>query len=275
MENIAMGQISDTSEEYHSRAEYIGSSSLKAMVISPGHFYEAWTGPKKESKAFDEGAVVHAALLEQNLNQFVRRPDDLDLRTKVGKERMVEITEGGIKRMIDAAVYDSLYRRISTFVDSTETMKKFDGAKIEQSFYVRDPETNLLIKARPDLYKPGVISELKTTQNMKMFEKQVWNLGYFIQCGFYSLVTELVTGTETREFNFIAQEKTAPYGVKVFYFDRSTVAFCKNKARELLNRAAVCIHENSFPIYDDVSTQIQIPNWVLSNEFSFGEEEAV
>lgn len=267
---IKFGQVVDSSEEYHSKTDFIGSTSLKQMGISPGHFYEAWKGPKKESKAFDEGSAVHAVLLEQNLDGFTRRPEGIDGRTKDGKAALAELELLG-KPILSADVFDSLERRLTTFVCSNEAMKKYDNATVENSFYVKDSETGLMIKARPDLYKPGIISDLKTTQNMGLFEKQVWNFGYFIQCGLYSIVTELVTGTETREFNFIVQEKTAPYGVRTFYFDRPTIGFCKDRARELLNRTAVCIQEDRFPIYDDVSSQLIVPQWVASNEFSFGE----
>lgn len=264
-----MGIYRDSSEEYHSQ-DHIGATSLKQMNITPAHFYESWRGPKKESPSFDEGNLVHSVLLEQNLDSFIRRPDGIDGRTKDGKTRLEELAATG-KKVITGEIYDSLERRLDSFVKSSEAMRKYNGAQIEQSFYAQDKETGLFIKARPDIYKPGFISDLKTTQNMRIFENQIWNMGYFIQAGLYSLVTEIVTSTEVLEFSFIAQEKAAPYGIKVFHFERSTLNFCKERVRELLNRVAVCIDENRFEGYDDVSTTISVPQWVLSNELTFSE----
>lgn len=266
---MKLGIHKDSKTEYHS-LENLGSTSIKGMAISPGHFLEAWKGPKKESDAFDEGNVVNDVLLEQSLDTFVRRPDGIDGRTKDGKAALQELEATG-KTIIKADVFDSLERRLSTFIQSVEAMKCYDHADVEMSYYAKDPITGLFIKARPDISKPGLLSDLKTTQNMRMFERQIWNLGYFIQCGFYSIVVELTTGIPVKEFKFIAQEKTAPYGVQVFKFDSETVSFCRERARELLNRAAVCIEANHFPIYDDVVKQVVVPPWVEYKGLSFEE----
>jgi hypothetical protein len=80
------GMYLDSSEVYHAE-EHLGSTSVKQMKVSPAHFYEAWKGHKKESKAFDEGTAVHSVLLEQDMSKFIRRPDGIDGRTKDGKAR--------------------------------------------------------------------------------------------------------------------------------------------------------------------------------------------
>lgn len=265
------GIFTDSNETYHAQ-EHIGSSSLKQMAVSPGHFLEAWKGPKKESKAFDEGQAVHSVLLEQNLEQFVKRPDGIDGRTKDGKAKLEELQATG-KTVLAADIYDSLERRLTTFIESSEAIKAYNNAEIEQSFYAQDPVTGLFIKARPDIYKAGMIADLKTTSNMRFFEKDVFKFGYHIQAGFYSLVTEMVNNIKVREFKFIVQEKSAPYGVRVFTLSEADLNFCKEKARELLNRASVCIKENKFPIYDDVTSEIKIPMWVYESDVFF--EEAI
>lgn len=263
------GIFLDTNEIYHAEA-HIGSTSLKQMAISPGHFLEAWKGPKKESKAFDEGQAVHSVILEQNLDQFVKRPDGIDGRTKEGKAKLEELAASG-KTVLAADIYDSLEKRLTTFVESGEAIRCYNGADVEKSFYAQDPVTGLFIKARPDIFKPGMIADLKTTSNMRFFEKDIFKLGYHVQAGFYSLVTEIVTGVRTQEFKFIAQEKTAPYGVRVFSLGEADLAFCKEKARELLNRASVCIKENKFPIYDDVISRVKVPVWVFEDGVFFEE----
>jgi hypothetical protein len=263
------GIFLDSNEAYHEE-KHIGSTSLKQMAISPAHFNEALNGPKKESKSFDEGQVVHSVLLEQSLDGFIKRPDGLDARTKEGKAKLAELEATG-KKVIASDVFDSLERRLTAFVNSTESMKLYNGAEIEKSHYAKDPSTGLFIKCRPDIYSNGKITDLKTTSNMVGFERQIYSYGYHIQCGLYSIVTELTTGSEVSEFNFIVQEKSAPFGLKVFSFSKSEVDFCKSKARELLNRASVCMSENKFPSYDDVKNRLAIPTWVVTGEFSFDE----
>lgn len=263
------GIFQDSNEVYHEQ-EHIGASSLKMMAHSPGHFWEAWKGVRVHKKAYDEGQIVHSVLLEQSLDGFVGRPEGIDGRTKEGKAQLAELAATG-KTVIDTAVFQSLERRLDNFIASTEAMSVYNGAIIEESHYAQDPETGLYIKARPDILNGSVMADLKTTQNMRTFDKQVWNLGYYIQAGLYSLVTEITTGKSITEFKFIAQEKTAPYGVQVFMFDHATVKFCQEKARELLNRVSVCTKENQFPIYDDTVKQLVPPPWIDGDDFIFEE----
>jgi hypothetical protein len=259
-------------DEVYSSLEHIRCSALKGMATSPGHFLHLWKGPKVQKKAWDLGRAVHSVLLEQSLDGFVRRPDGVDGRTKDGKAQLEALAATG-KIVITGEEHDSMEQRLGTFAGSSEAMICYDNSFVEMSHYAQDPVTGLYIKARPDIQRPGFIADLKTTANMGLFEKQIWNYGYHIQAGFYSLVTEITTGEQVTEFKFIAQEKTAPYGVRVFSFDKATIAFCKEKARELLNRASVCIKEDRFPIYDDVVKKIVPPMWVYGDEFNF--EEAI
>lgn len=263
---MKLGIFKDSFEEYNS-APHFRASVVKEMRVSPGHFLEALNSPPKESKSFDEGTATHSVCLEQSTQGFVRRPDGLDLRTNAGKALMKELGAGG-KIVLDQDVYDSLTKRLFTFANSGMAMALYNGADIEVSHYVKDPVSGLHLKARPDISKPGVIADFKTTSNMERFSRDIWALGYHIQVGFYSIVLELSTGTECNSFYFIAQEKSAPYGVQVFQMDRAAVAFAKEKARELLNRIAICTEENTFPIYSDTIRHVEIPGWVLSNELS-------
>lgn len=263
---MKIGIFKDSFDEYN-KEPHLRASAVKEMRVSPGHYLEALNSPPKESKAFDEGTATHSVCLEQSFDGFVRRPDDLNLRTNEGKARLKELESGG-KIVLDQDVYDSLAKRLFTFVSSKMAMGLYAGAEIEHSHYVKDPVSGLHLKARPDIAKPGVIADFKTTSNMERFPRDIWALGYHIQVGFYSIVLELSTGTECNSFYFIAQEKSSPYGVQVFQMDRGAVAFAKQKARELLNQIALCTEEKTFPIYSDTIRQVEIPGWVLANELS-------
>lgn len=269
---MKLGIYKDSAEIYNSEP-HLRSSAVKEMAISPGHYFEAMNSKPKESKAFDEGIAAHSVCLEQSTDSFIRRPDGIDGRTKEGKTKLQELEATG-KIILPGDVFDSMERRLSTFADSKMAMSLYNNSDIETSHYVQDPVTGLHLKARPDISKPGLIADYKTTTNMARFESDIWNLKYFIQVGFYSLVMELSTGTEFNSFYFIAQEKTAPYGVQVFSMDKDAVQFSKEKARELLHRIAACAELNEYPIYSDVIKPIQVPAWVLANQ-EMQEEVAV
>lgn len=268
---MKIGIYTDTADEYN-REPHIRASVLKEMQISPGHYLSALKAPPIESKSFDEGIATHSVCLEQSTERFVRRPDGIDGRTKDGKSKLLELEATG-KIVLPGEVYDSMGSRLETFCGSSMAMSLYNGSAIEQSHYVRDPVTGLHLKARPDMNKSGVIADFKTTYSMERFERDIWNLKYYIQVGFYSLVLELSTGTEFNSFYFIAQEKTAPYGIQVFSMDRESVNFSKEKARDLLHRVAACMEVNQFPIYSDVIKQVRVPSWVFAKELY--SEEAI
>lgn len=255
------GIFHDTNEAYHAE-EHLGSTSVKAMRISPAHFYEAWKGLRIHKPAYDEGTAVHSVLLEQDLSGFIARPEGIDGRTKEGKAALAELEASG-KIVLKSDVFDSLEQRLDAFCSSNEAMRLIRDAKIEQSCYTQDHETGLYIKARPDIMKPGTLSDIKTVASMGQFERQVWNYGYNIQAGFYSLVIEQMGSPEVREFNFVVQEKVAPYGVRVFRLTKPLLDASKAEARVLLNRCMVHIKENKFPSYDDVVTELRQPAWAI------------
>lgn len=282
---MKLGIFKDPVEAYN-QAPHLRASVVKEMEKSPGHYYAALTAKQKTTKYFDEGTVVHDVVLEQNTDRFIVVPEDAPKKpssSQVNAKKPSEETVKAIawwdhfsnsnrgKIVIDQELRDSLDLRLNTFVNSEAAINIYEGSQIEQSHYAQDPETGLYLKARPDMSKPGVIADFKTTKFMPGFVRDIWNNRYFIQVGFYSLVMELTTGSEFNSFYFIAQEKSPPYGVRVYSLDHSTVDFCKGKARELLNRVAVCTQDNCFPIYDDLIQSVSIPAWILSNEISFEE----
>lgn len=71
------------------------------------------------------------------------------------------------------------------------------GGMPEVSFFVRDPETGVMLKARMDYVRPRSTIDIKTFSNSrgKPVEKAVFEAifyeGYHLQCVFYNLVREL------------------------------------------------------------------------------------
>lgn len=286
---MKIGIFKDSEAEYN-LAPHLRASVAKTMEKSPGHYLHAKNSPPKENPAFDEGKVTHDVCLEQNTDRFIVLPEDAPKKPtskqinakKPSPETVAAIdwwkdfeakNEG--KVVIDQELRDSLDQRLNTFVGSKKTMEIYDGAEIEMSHYVKDPITGLMLKARPDISKPGqgLIADFKTTRSIEFFERDIWNLGYYFQVGFYSIVMEISTGGEFNQFKFIAQEKSAPYGVQVFSLDREAVDYCKSKARQLIDQIALCTEEEIFPIYYDEVRSVSVPKFVWAREFEV--EEAV
>lgn len=282
-ESLKLGKFLDSYETYNA-APHMRASILKHMLVTPAHFEVALKMPQVHKKCYDEGTVVHDVNLEQNTSRFIVLPADAPRKptsAQINAKKPSDDTTAAIKWwtefnqanegkiIIDQELFDTLEPRLNAFAGSSEAMRLYNGANIEESFYAAYPAADMLLKARPDINKPGVITDFKTTANMKWFHNDIVKFGYHIQAGFHSLTVRLVTGIKTREFNWIVQEKTAPFGVRVFTLDETQIEALENRALELLMRASVCIRENKFPGYDDIRVQLKLPAYALNEESDF------
>jgi exodeoxyribonuclease VIII len=272
-QNLTGLVFNEPGEIYHSKKEYINSTALKEMAKSPAHFKQAWTGPQKTSKAFEDGQLIHSAILEQDLSGYVARPEGVGARSKEDKAVIAELEATG-KKVITAEMYASMVGRLDAFIANPDAMKLYNGAKVEVSAYGKDLESGLLVKARPDILGSNYIADFKTTANMGRFERDVFNYGYHIQLAHYSAVVEAAThGGPIKRVYIIAQEKEAPYGVKVFEFAPDVMRVALDLRQELLNRAAVSIEQGTFPSYDVGLTVInEIPGWANNQDAAIFEE---
>ncbi|MBA3755916.1 MAG: PD-(D/E)XK nuclease-like domain-containing protein, partial [Nitrosomonas sp.] len=91
-----------------------------------------------------------------------------------------------------------------------------------------------------------------------------------IQVGHYVDIVEQVQGAKIDNYYFIAQEKSGPYGIKVFRMNRQVIEYCLQARRDLLNRVAVAIETQEFPCYPEIVEDVVIPSWV-GNDNSFME----
>ncbi|SPY45023.1 hypothetical protein [Proteus mirabilis] len=135
-----------SNEDYH-KDEAIGSTSVKAISVSPANLY---FNPFKGSKSAQIGTAIHAALLEPDVfeRDFILRPDITDRRTKeyVSLKQVYHpdnIFINGevetITRMVESA------RMNTDFMDYMETK-----GNSEVSMFATCPITELRLKCRFD-----------------------------------------------------------------------------------------------------------------------------
>jgi len=253
-----------SNQEYHQNTEYVGSSSLKEMSKSPKHFYAAWKGVKDETPAMIKGQLIHSVVLEQDLSKFAKRPLDEkgSLVRSNSKEYAAWLATVGSKTPVDPDLYDEAQGFLDSFCGHSEAMKLYNKSEVETSLYCKDEKTGVLVKARPDIMGLDYIADLKSTSKMDRFNSDIFSLGYHIQAGHYVAVAEQVTGKKIRNYFFIAQESSAPYGIKVFRMNREMIEFCIDKRNELLNRVSIAIEKNEFTGYAEIVEDVRVPKWI-------------
>lgn len=261
------------SAEYHAISDAIGSSSLMAMDQSPRHFHHAWTTPGESTPARTKGTMLHSLLLEQDIGHYIPRPlnEKGDLVRSNSKEYAEFLAANPGKTPIHPDDYEPMYQMLTAFCENKRAMDMMNGARIENSVFAKDPETGLLLKARPDIWGTGYMADLKSTSNIRGFERQIFREMYDVRLAHYAKVIEYTTGEMIEEFFFISYESGAPYCSKIFLMRKSDMEAAKAKWRTLINQVSVCIKNRAWPGFEDSIHLVVRPKFLEEETITFEE----
>lgn len=231
-----------TNDEYRSH-EGVSRSELFQIAKSPLHFKYAQENPTERSAALTFGAACHKYILEADdfFNEYVIAPQ-VDRRTKEGKEKYNQfLAECGDREVISATDYD-IITDMGDAIKANKAASELlyaDGAKYEQSFFWTDSMTGEAVKCRPDAMVEvdgkKYIIDYKTTTSCAdgQFEWSARKYGYKLQAGMYREGVFQNT-LDDYGFIFIAQEKDAPYAVRIYVCTEEFINEGYDQYRELL-----------------------------------------
>lgn len=234
-----------TNKEYR-EAEGISRSELFTISKTPLHFKYEQDNPKEDTKSLLFGRAAHKYILEQEdfFKEFAIEPM-IDKRTKAGKEeyRMFLESLGG-KAIISGDDFQKILQMYDAIQSNSVAVALLTGEH-EKDFFWVDDLTGEKCKCRPDCLTQyegkKYIVDYKTTDSCEdgHFERSCRKYGYKFQSGMY---TEGVFQNtfEQYGFVFVAQEKTAPYAVRVYFCTPEFVAQGYDKFRELIGIYHYC-----------------------------------
>lgn len=268
--------VQELASRYHSHREFIGSSSLKYMALSPKHFFQAWTAPESEvtSEAMKIGNLLHDLLLEQNVDKYCARPlnEKGELVRSNSKEYAAFLALNPDKTPIHPDLHGNLYNALTAFTENKVAMKMLAGAKIEHSIYATDHESGVKIKARPDIWGPNYLVDLKSTGTLDdSFTRTIFNLQYDFQLAHYAETIKAATGEDIKEFYVIGFERQAPFASRVYRIPREYIEQAKITRRFYLNEIALCIRENAWPSYEQTIIDVVRPKFLEPSTITFDE----
>ena len=225
-----MGGETMTNKEYREHDGVSRSALNTILTKSPMHFKYETEHKDEETLALLEGRAAHKMILEPATfdDEFVVAPK-CDRRTKEGKETYAAFLaecEGK-----DVLTDESMTKitEMAAAIKQNETAVKFLTGEHEISFFWTDAQTGEKCKVRPDCLAEidGVkyIVDYKTTESCAdgAFERSVRKYGYKFQAGMYREGVFQNTFDEYK-FAFVAQEKKAPYAVRVYICNDDFVA---------------------------------------------------
>jgi exodeoxyribonuclease VIII len=255
-------------EQYHS-SDAISSSKLKTFMDDPYIFYcryIAKTLERESSNALELGQSVHRYILE---NHEIKA-EDLNKRTKNGRETYEFLKSQFPDAIICNTEESSQIIKMAESVEETlknngyyEDLNAFRSSCSVETTYRALLKRGVCLQCRPDAINDDILFDLKTTQDIESFERDVWKFKYHIQAGFYFGILSLLS-LNPRPFKFIAVEKKDPYRSGIFSFTAEQCqyfweSFCKPKLVDLIK----CLDSNEWIKRYGNEKLIDIPDWIM------------
>lgn len=246
-------RIEDLPNEIYHGVIGVSCSKLKVLINDCAFMYKATfidnLVPFEHKPYFDFGSAGHTVILEPHKfdSEYCKMPDYSGDGSKAKRERFKMLAEKRGQTPLSEAMYDTM-PKLRSAIDANPQAKAFtSGGVAEVSYFKRDEETGLIIKARPDYMIGNVIVDLKTsdTVNPRFLPSKFSKLGYDIQDAMYCDVV----GADA--FVFVAIQSAAPYMVTApIMFDAKKRRLAHLKYRKALKDLALCMKENEWKAYD-------------------------
>lgn len=247
------------SQKEYRAAEGISRSELFAISKSPLHFKYQQEYPKEDTKALKFGRAVHKYILEKEdfFKDYAMEPI-FDRRTKTGKEEYQAFVDGlGEKESISAEEFQIIQDMDAAIQLNPIAVALLTGEH-EKDFFWIDDMTGEKCKCRPDCLTEyegkKYIVDYKTTDSCEdgHFERSCRKYGYKFQSGMYREGVFQNT-FEDYGFAFVAQEKTAPYAVRVYICSEEFINEGYDIYRELLGTYHYCKENDNWYGYEGVT----------------------
>ena len=261
--------------EYHAYPA-LGSTSLKLFADPDKSLALAkYEMERDEHKAaYDLGTLAHALILEDALDDLVAYVDAPDYRSAgARKERDSAYADGLIP--INSTERDTVLGPVEAMRDAV--MAHPIAKDLLTGF---DPEVSIFweqdgvqCKARVDALKPGVAVDLKTIRDARpsAVQKQISDLGYYLQAQHYLNGVEAVTGFRP-DWYFVMAQNTEPHTVSVHRLHDAVYESAQWRIDYGLQRYRQALEADHWPGYDQIYEQT-LPAWETLKNAELQEQE--
>lgn len=236
----------------------ISRSDLFKLKKSPLHYKYASEHKEEPTPALNFGSAAHKYILEREDfdTEFAIAPN-VDKRTKEGKAVFAEFQERSEGKTIISVDDFEKIKEMAKAIDEHPIASDLIKGKHEVSLFWVDADTGEECKIRPDcIHEDGngvVIVDYKTTATVEdgAFEKSCRKYGYKLQAGMYR-EGYFQNFFEDAGFAFIAQEKEAPYAVRVYVCTDEYMNEGFDEYRALLGLYHECKLADNYKGFEDI-----------------------
>ncbi len=242
-------------DEYHA-SEGISRSALRTFMKSPYHYWYNYLSPDapedKETPAKVFGNLFHTMLLEPHLYEqnYIVQPK-IDRRTKQGKIDYEEFMQTANGKIVITEDQFQMASEMAFAIRKNKLAEQLiQNAKYENSIYWTHQSTGVQCKARPDIWHPAMVVDIKTIADgcYRSFQSSAYKHGYYLQAGMTYEACKAI-GEPIKQFIFIANEKEKPYPLAIYRLDDEGIEYGIGQYHAYMERIARCMEKNEWPDY--------------------------
>lgn len=256
--------------EQYAEVGGLRASDLKALKKSAAH-WKLYKQEPPDSEALRFGKIFHAAIESpEKFRDTYKVKPKFDLRTNAGKE--------GLKAFqaehdyADYPILEHNWVEPMTGMLRSALSHKLVGNLLkkgvrETSLFVEDPDTGLILQCRPDyISERGIGVDIKTTRDASdsFFMKEIfgaWGRFYVLSAAHYTHCAKLSGAYRHESFVFIAIEKEAPYGLRIYPLDAGCLDVGERWRQNLTRLFAECKKSDIWPAYPEEAVAVTPPAW--------------
>ena len=259
--------------EYHAETRFISKHMLDLIADSPEKFHAAMTSTEEReaTPSMILGSAFHCLVLEpERFNaRFCVKPEDMDRRTKAGKEAFEKWSAENVgKEVLTAEQRETLNGLKASFFAHPLVAELWKSQGIsELTVSARDENTGIPLKCRVDRIFPKmkIAVDVKTAASARPdeFSRAIANFRYDVQAAFYRDLLEKTDG-EAWNFIFIATETKAPFSTAVYQISEWLPLGAACYRRDL-DTLAKCMKTGEWRGYEVADDELPMPKWLSAN----------
>ncbi len=240
-----------SNEEYHADPAF-SRSAIMLFDDSPYKYWAHYLNPdrpvKEQTDAMIFGSAFHTFILEPHLfgDLYAVMPKKLLLRD-VGREvydanehRIQAVKQNlGKNIILSHDNYLLLEEMQIALINHEQAWNLIQDGRNEQSYFWRDEQTEVRLKARPDILHENMIVDLKTcaSASSKAFQSSMMTGGYHVQGAMIREAVRVIEGRDIETVVNICVEKTYPYEVAIKIIHPTAL----RRGKEFIDKALIDI----------------------------------
>lgn len=164
--------------------------------------------------------------------------------------------------------WDDIRAMVKTIDKYPLVKAAFTDGKAEQTLIIRDEDTGVFLRCRPDWLPNDVthIAQYKTARNAAQWEfsASIDEYGYHIKAAHEMACIRALGLGDPKTYTMFVQEKDPPYLIAIHTLTRESLEYGEVQRRAAINLFARCLETNEWPGYPAGAQETGLPVYALN-----------